>query len=133
MTRFAFVDQEKAFYAVTVLCSLLKVSASGYYAWVSRPPSKRAVADAVLMVQIQDAFDANRKVYGSPRIYAELVDADVHVGRKRVARLMRAAGIVGCQRRKHKAGDHQAEPRTPRRHRTWSTATSPRRRRTSSG
>lgn len=110
MTRFAFVDQEKALYAVTVLCSLLKVSTSGYYAWVSRPPSKRRVADAVLTVQIQEAFDANRKVYGSPRIYAELVDADVHVGRKRVARLMRAAGIVGCHRRKHKLGITQQNP-----------------------
>jgi len=58
------------------------------------------VADGVLTIQIRDAFDTNRKVYGAPRIHAELSDADVHVGRKRVARLMRAAGIVGCHRRK---------------------------------
>jgi len=90
---------------VTVLCRLLKVSRSGFYAWVARPPSARppsarAVADEVLTEQIRTAFDENRKVYGSPRIHAELADAGVHVGRKRVARLMRAADIVGCHRRK---------------------------------
>jgi putative transposase len=100
VTRFAFVDREKALYDVTVLCSLLKVSRSGFYAWTRRPPSARAVADAVLTEQIQTAFDDNRKVYGAPRIHAELVDVGVHVGRKRVARLMRAADIVGCHRRK---------------------------------
>ena len=110
MTRFAFVDREKAFYAVAMLCRLLKVSTSGYYAWVSRPPSARKVADGVLTAQIQDAFDSNWKVYGSPRIHAELADADVHVGRKRVARLMREAGIVGCHRRKHKLGTTKQNP-----------------------
>ena len=61
MTRFAFVDQEKALYAVATLCRLLKVSASGYYAWVARAPSKRDVADGVLTAQIEDTFDSNRK------------------------------------------------------------------------
>ena len=100
MTRFAFVDRQKAFYDVTVLCRLLQVSRSGFYAWLSRPPSPRAVADGVLTEQIRTAFDDNRKVYGSPRIHAELAEAGVHVGRKRVARLMKAADIVGCHRRK---------------------------------
>ncbi len=110
MTRFAFVDQEKALYAVVVLCRLLKVSTSGYYAWAARPPSAREVADGVLTIQIQTAFEANRKVYGAPRIQAELADADVHVGRKRIARLMREAGIVGCHRRKHKLGMTKQNP-----------------------
>ncbi len=100
MTRFAFIDREKALYDITVLCSLLKVSRSGFYAWTRRPPSARAVADGVLTEQIRTAFDGNRKVYGSPRIHAELADAGVHVGRKRIARLMKAADIVGCHRRK---------------------------------
>jgi putative transposase len=110
VTRFAFVDREKALYAVVVLCRLLKVSTSGYYAWASRPPSARDVADGVLTAQIQAAFDDNRKVYGAPRIHAELADADVHVGRKRIARLMREAGIVGCHRRKHKVGTTKQNP-----------------------
>jgi len=110
VTRFAFVDREKALYAVATLCELLKVSRAGYYAWVARPPSLREVADGVLTAQIQDAFDSNRRVYGAPRIHAELIDADVHVGRKRVARLMREAGLVGCHRRKHKLGTTKQNP-----------------------
>ena len=110
MTRFAFVDREKALYGVTVLCSLLKVSRSGFYAWTRRPPSARAVADAVLTEQIRTAFDDNRKIYGSPRIHAELADVGVHVGRKRVARLMKAADIVGCHRRKRSFSITQQNP-----------------------
>ncbi len=110
MTRFAFVDREKVFYDVTVLCALLKVSRSGFYAWTRRPPSARAVANQVLTQQIRAAFDSNRKIYGSPRIHAELVDAGVHVGRKRVARLMRNADIVGCHRRKRSFAITKQDP-----------------------
>jgi transposase len=70
----------------------------GLHAWLSRPPSARAVADEVLTVQIRAAYDDNRRVYGAPRIPAELAEAGVRVGRKRVARLMRRAGIVVCHR-----------------------------------
>lgn len=80
MTRFAFIDREKALYDVTVLCRLLKVSRSGFYAWRARPKSTRALADEVLTEQIRAAFNANRKVYGSPKIMAELADEGVHVG-----------------------------------------------------
>jgi len=100
VTRFAFIDREKALYDLTVLCRLLKVSRSGFYAWLRRPLSARAIADQVLTEQIRDAFGDNRQVYGSPRIHAELADAGVRVGKKRVARLMRKAEIVGCHRRK---------------------------------
>ena len=100
MTRFTFVDREKAHHDVAVLCRLLKVSRSGYYAWRARPASARAVADGVLTAQIRTAFEDNRRIYGAPRVHAELADAGVKVGRKRVARLMRAADIVGCHRRK---------------------------------
>ncbi len=114
MTRFAFIDREKALFDVTVLCDLLKVSRSGFYAWRSRPKSNRALADEVLTEQIRAAFIANRKVYGSPKIVAELADEGVRVGRKRVARLMRQAGIVGCHRRKRSfsitAQDPKAAP-----------------------
>ncbi len=67
MTRFAFIDQEKALYDVTVLCELLRVSRSGFYAWRTRPQSARALADEVLTQQIRTTYDANRKLYGSPR------------------------------------------------------------------
>ena len=110
MTRFAFIDREKVHHDVAALCRLLKVSRSGFYAWSSRPPSARAVADEVLTVQIRTAFDDNRRVYGAPRIHAELAEAGVPVGRKRVARLMRQAGIVGCHRRQRSFSITRADP-----------------------
>jgi len=111
VTRFAFIDREKALYDVTVLCRLLKVSRSGFYAWLSRPKSSRALADEVLTEQIRGAFDANRKVYGSPRIHTELADDGLRVGRKRVARLMREADIVGCHRRKRSFSITKQDPK----------------------
>ena len=111
MTRFAFIDREKAHHDVTVLCRLMKVSRSGFYAWLSRPKSPRALADEVLTEQIREAFNANRKVYGSPRIHTELTDDGIHVGRKRIARLMRQDGIVGCHRRKRSFSITKQDPK----------------------
>ena len=110
MTRFAFVDRERALYDVTVLCRLLRVSRAGFYAWLRRPPCARAVADGVLTEQIRAAFTDNRSVYGSPRIHAELTDAGVRVGRKRVARLMPTAQLVRCHRRKRSFSITQQNP-----------------------
>ncbi len=70
----------------------------------------RALADEVLIEQVRTAFVANREVYGAPRIHAELAEAGVRVARKRVARLMRAAGIVGCHRRRRAYGATQQIP-----------------------
>jgi putative transposase len=111
VTRFAFVDRERASYDVAVLCRLLRVSRAGFYAWASRPPSTRAVVDQVLTTQIRTVFETNRKVYGSPRIHAELAEVGVRVGRKRVARLMRAAGIEGCHRRKRSFSITRQDPK----------------------
>ena len=99
MSRFAFVDREKAYYPTSLLCRLLRVSRSGYYAWRGRPPSARAVADEVLAEQIRGFYDASRCTYGAPRICDDLRDAGVRVGRKRVARLMRRNGWQGVHRR----------------------------------
>ena len=111
MTRFAFIDREKAHHDVAALCRLLKVSRSGFHAWSSRPPSPRSLADEVLTVQIRTAFDDNRRVYGAPRIHAELAEAGVRVRRTRVARLMRQAGIVGCHRRERPFSITWSDPR----------------------
>ncbi len=97
---------------MAVLCELLRVSRSGFYAWASRPKSAHAVADEVLTEQIREVFDANRRVYGSPRIHTELADEGIHVGRKRVARLMKTAGIVGCHRRKRSFSITRQDPAT---------------------
>lgn len=97
---FAFIACEKAYHAVALLCRVLGVSPSGYYAWRTRGPSARAQADAVLLARIRTAHEESRGTYGAPRLRAELRAAGVRCGRKRVARLMRGAGLVGCHRRR---------------------------------
>lgn len=84
---------------VATVCRVLGVSASGYYAWQSRPLSARAQTDRELLEHIRTIHDRSRGTYGAPRIQAELVAEGVHIGRKRVARLMQAAGLVGVSRR----------------------------------
>jgi putative transposase len=79
---------------------MLQVSASGYYAWQGRPPSQRALDDAVLTERIRAIHAASDANYGSPNIQAELRDEGTRVGRKRVARLMRVAGLRGVSRRR---------------------------------
>jgi putative transposase len=82
------------------MCRVLEVSTSGYYARRQRPPSPRARADAELSARMRAIHEHSRGTYGAPRIHAELEAAGIQVGRKRVARLMRAAGLVGVSRRK---------------------------------
>ena len=98
MSRFRFVAAEKASYPVARLCRVLGVSASGFYAWLKRPPAPRAVANAALTERIRTVHARSRGTYGAPRVHAELRDSGP-VGRKRVAHLMRAAGLVGCRPR----------------------------------
>ena len=90
----------QAQYPVALMCSLLGVSTSGYYAWHHREPSKRAVEDARLQGMIREIHERSKGTYGAPRIHAELVDMGIKIGRKRVARLMRKLGIQGLSRRK---------------------------------
>jgi len=82
------------------MCRVLEISTSGYYAWQSRSPSKRAVNDAVLQAEIEAIHCRSRATYGVPRVHAELRAEGTRVGRKRVARLMRRAGLEGASRRK---------------------------------
>ena len=83
------------------MCRRLGVSTSGYYAWRTRPPSSRAAADAVLATLISAIHTDSRGTYGAPRIHAELrLDHGIGCGRKRVARLMRAADLEGVHRRR---------------------------------
>ena len=92
--RFGFIDAEKALYPVRMLCRLLEVAPSGYYAWRQRGPSKRAQQDAMLGPRLVAAHRANRSVYGSPRLCAELQAEGFDIGRARVARLMRQHGLA---------------------------------------
>ena len=91
----------RAAHRITTLCRTLGVSVSGYYAWLGRPVSARAQADAALGDQIRAIHDRSRSTYGAPRVvHAELAALDVRVGRKRIARLMRTMSLMGACRRK---------------------------------
>jgi len=103
VTVFRFVEREKADLPVTTMCRMLGVSPSGYWAWQGRPPSARSLADAELTGRIRQAHQLSRGTYGSPRVHAELAATGQPCGRKRVARLMRAAGIAGVHRRRYHA------------------------------
>jgi putative transposase len=87
-----------------VACRVLRVSRSGFYEWRGRPASARQVADAALTTTITEVHAASRATYGAPRVHAELrLGLGLACGRKRVARLMRSAGLTGvCHRRKHR-------------------------------
>jgi len=99
---YRFIRAEKAFYKVRTLCRVLGVSASGYYAWCSRPPSVRSLHDAELARAIVRIHQASRCTYGRPRIHAELRYEGKRCSGKRVARLMRAAGIAGIPARRRR-------------------------------
>jgi putative transposase len=98
--KFVFIAAEKAVYPIEVLCDVLGVSRSGYYAWSKRPEPARAKADAQLKAQIATVHNKSRGTYGSPRVHAELRGKGVRVGRKRVERLMRVEGIRAHQKRR---------------------------------
>ena len=101
MTVFGFIAAKKAEHSVKTMCRVLEVSRSGFHAWQRRKPSARQREDDRLLERIREIHALNRRVYGSPRIHAELVMADgERIGRKRVERLMRQAGICGLVARK---------------------------------
>jgi putative transposase len=98
---YRIISAERARFSVSLMCELLGVSRSGFNDWSSRAPSDRTLTDAWLTTQIKQIHEDNREVYGSPRIHAELrMRYGIRVGRKRVERLMRTAGISGLQKRK---------------------------------
>jgi putative transposase len=98
---FRFIAAKKAEHSIKTMCRVLGVSRSGFHAWQNRLPSARQLADQRLLERIREIHTENRGVYGSPRIHAELAIADgERVGRKRIERLMRQAGICGLVTRK---------------------------------
>jgi putative transposase len=109
---FKFIDAEKASFPVAFMCERLGVSRAGYYAWRARQatPTLRMVADVELTATIREIHAASRGTYGVPRVTAELrLGLGRPVNRKRVARLMAAAGLQGLTRRK---GWRRAKPDT---------------------
>lgn len=98
---YRLIAEEKPHHPVSRLARVLGVSRAGFYAWQKRPPSQRAKSDAALTERIKSIHEETDGIYGAPRIHAELAgEHGVRVGRKRVARLMRAAGLEGVSRRR---------------------------------
>jgi len=106
--RFVFIAAEKALYPVTVLCELLGVKTSGYYAWLRRPASPKKIADARLLVEINAAMVRGRGAYGSPRVLRELRAHGVRVGKMLIERLMRENGLEARQQRRFVHNDRFA-------------------------
>ena len=90
----------QAEFHLTAMARVLGVSPSGYYAWLKRGRSSRAQSDDVLAARVGEIHERSRETYGAPRIQAELADEGTSVSRKRIARLMREAGVAGISRRK---------------------------------
>ena len=101
MNVFPFIEAEKAGQRnVAKACALLKVSRSAFYQWHQHVPSARELADTELAERVEAIWNASRGTYGWPRVHAQLGRDKVHVGGKRVARIMRQRGLIGrCRRR----------------------------------
>lgn len=91
--RYAWIDAQRLYHAVETLCRVLMVSRAGYYAWRRRPKSQRAVLNEELLKRIHAQFLERKRRYGSPRIRDDLREEGLQVGKHRVARLMRNAGL----------------------------------------
>jgi len=95
VSLFRLIDAEKASVPVSLACRVLGVSRSGFHAWLRRPPSDRTLNDAWLSERIREIHRASRENYGAPRVHRKLREQGIRVGKKRVERLMRAAGLSG--------------------------------------
>lgn len=113
--KYRFIREQAADYPVRVLCRVLAVSASGYYAWRIRPASRRQQANAELLTRIECVFKDSRRTYGSPRVHQELCQTGESCSLHRVARLMRENGIAVVRKPKYvvtteSGGNWQAAP-----------------------
>ena len=100
--RFQYIENHRDEFPTTLMCRMLGVSSSGYYAWRKRPPSKREMANRELYKKIEVVYNENHKVYGSPRIYRALKKQGVVCSENRVARLMRLRGLQAKQTKRFK-------------------------------
>jgi putative transposase len=125
--RFEFIAAHRHRYPLSLLCRMLGVSVSGYYAWLKRPVSQRTQANQALVVQIKAVHRASYETYGSPRVYAELVARGYACGRHRIARLMRLHGIQAkqCRRRRLTTIKREGDPVAPNHLDRQFTATAP--------
>ena len=108
--RFGFIAKHRAVWPVRVLCSVLEVSASGFYEWLGRQPSQRSVANDKLSGLIRQSFEASDRTYGSRRVWRDVLAWGGRCGINRVARLMQAAGLAARRRRRRSPTDTGTRP-----------------------
>ena len=97
------IERQRGQYPLVMMCRLLEVRRSTYYAWRKRPESRRTKEDRRLVIEIELSHKASDRTYGSPRVHEDLQEQGIRCGRKRVARLMRENGIRAKQARRFKA------------------------------
>lgn len=100
--RYEFICAEKAIHSVKLMCEVLAVSRSGYYAWKARPASRRAQEDEQLLLEVRKVYVKHRGRYGSPRVCREIRKGPLQPGRHRIARLMRENGIVARPKKRYR-------------------------------
>lgn len=100
--KFLFMQEHKTKYSVERMSKMLHISRNGYYKFINKKPSKRTVENEIILRKIKKIHEESRHTYGSPRIHAELVDDGEHCSRKRVARLMKQAGIQAKMKKRFK-------------------------------
>jgi putative transposase len=105
-----FIEDHRQEYSIRVMCRVLDVSESGYYAWRERPLSEHEREDARLAALIQQLFVEHRQVYGSPRLHAALAAQGIHVGRKRVVRLMQSLGLSALPKKRRSPQRTKSDP-----------------------
>ena len=98
--KYAFIVARTVAFPIALLCRVLGVSTSGFYAWLKRPEPEHTKVDARLAVEVAASHKRSRGRYGSPRVHADLRARGVHVGKKRVERLMREQGLAARRKRR---------------------------------
>jgi putative transposase len=93
------MSTNQARFPIATMARVLGVSKAGFYAWRDRPPSAHAQADAALLARVRTVHATSRQTYGAPRVHADLRQRGERHGRKRIARLMRGAGLLGASHR----------------------------------
>ena len=110
--KYAFIQAHRATYSIVRLCEVMEVSTSGFYAWIDRPESQRAISNRHLVSRIRCHHQASREIYGSPRIHKDLVEHGESAGIHRIARLMRREGIASKVSKKFVITTNSKDTRT---------------------
>lgn len=113
--KYACIDRHRGEFPVRLMCRVLSVCVSGFYAWRKRPPSERAQQDQRLLLSVRVAHERSGQTYGAPRVHRDLKDEGTRVSKKRVARLMQEDGLVARRPRRyvHTTDSNHVDPIAP--------------------